>query len=90
MMRWRRARVAAHRLFSAKFARKDRQPRNKISRLGVCQPLHCAQIEPLDKISLIGLIYWYDVDPKLLDVSAEFAAFFSMFSVCSFFLNRTF
>ena len=50
MMRWRRARVAAHRLFSAEFARKDRQPRNKISRLGVCQPLHCAQIEPLDSV----------------------------------------
>jgi hypothetical protein len=47
MMRWRPARAAAHRLFSAEFARKDGQPRKKISRLGVGQPLHWAQIEPL-------------------------------------------
>ena len=55
MMRWRPARAAAHRLFSAEFARKDGQPRKKISRLGVGQPLQLYPNRTLGPLMLIWI-----------------------------------
>ena len=83
MMRWRPARAAAHRLFSAEFARKDGQPRKKISRLGVGQPLHWAQIEPLAQWSRNSLINRYVHDTELSTWHSSLAGLSSMYSIFS-------
>lgn len=82
MMRWRPARAAAHRLFSAEFARKDGQ-RKKISRLGVGQPLHWAQIEPLAYWSRNSLINRYVHDTELSTWHSSLAGLSSMSSIFS-------